>query len=98
DSSVTGVQTCALPISGIATDDTTKFFFQSLMGSHALVSLYDFENKGLFPGVDSRFKFSVLTLTGTAQPATDGAQFSFFAHAPLEIGRASCREGSGGSG
>src|SRR5690606_1185604 len=35
---------CIVP-SGIATDDTTKFFFQDLMASGALVSLYDFENR-----------------------------------------------------
>jgi very-short-patch-repair endonuclease len=51
--------------SGIATDDTTKFFFQDLMRSRSLVSLYDFENrKGLFPAVDSRVKFCLLTLRG----------------------------------
>ena len=42
---------------GIATDDTTKFFFQSLMDQRSLVSLYDFENrKSIFPTVDSRLQ------------------------------------------
>ncbi len=51
--------------SGIATDDTTKFFFQDLMSKRALISLYDFENrKGLFPAVDSRMKFCLLTMRG----------------------------------
>jgi hypothetical protein len=31
--------------SGIATDDTTKYFFADLMEKRALVSLYDFENR-----------------------------------------------------
>ncbi|HWQ34039.1 MAG TPA: DNA methyltransferase [Blastocatellia bacterium] len=71
---------CIVP-SGIATDDTTKFFFQELMESHTLASLYDFENRaGLFPAVDSRMKFCLLTMTGTQSPARQGAEFVFFAH------------------
>ncbi|MCL5942630.1 MAG: N-6 DNA methylase [Actinobacteria bacterium] len=67
--------------SGIATDDTTKFFFRDLMDGRALVSLYDFENRAkLFPAVDSRMKFCLLTLTGAAAPATRGAEFAFFCH------------------
>jgi len=67
--------------SGIATDETTKLFFQQLMESRSLVSLYDFENRaGLFPAVDSRMKFCLLTLTGPSRPAAEGAQFVFFAH------------------
>ena len=57
--------------SGIATDDTTKFFFQDLVRSQALVSLYDFENrKGIFPAVHRSYKFCLLTLTHTADNAT----------------------------
>ncbi len=60
--------------SGIATDDTTKFFFQDLMNKASLVSLYDFENREkLFPEVDSRMKFCLLTLTGSQRPARLGA-------------------------
>lgn len=71
---------CIVP-SGIATDDTTKFFFQSLVSSQSLASLYDFENReGLFPAVDSRAKFCLLTMTGTQNPARQGAEFVFFAH------------------
>ncbi|MGH7595373.1 MAG: Eco57I restriction-modification methylase domain-containing protein [bacterium] len=70
---------CIVP-SGIATDDTTKFFFQNLMDNRSLVRLYDFENrKKLFPGVDSRMKFCLLTLTGHDRPAQHGADFVFFA-------------------
>lgn len=66
--------------SGIASDDTTKYYFQDIMESAALVSLYDFENRaGLFPTVDSRMKFCLLTLTGTARPSEEGARFIFFA-------------------
>jgi hypothetical protein len=67
--------------SGIATDDTTKFFFQDLMDRRSLVSLYDLENRRkLFPAIDSRMKFCLLTLTGSARPAASGAEFAFFAH------------------
>ncbi|MGZ4286794.1 MAG: Eco57I restriction-modification methylase domain-containing protein [Solirubrobacteraceae bacterium] len=66
---------------GIATDDTTKFFFRDLNDSRSLASLYDFENRaGIFPAIDSRIKFSLLTLTGRARPAVTGATFVFFAH------------------
>ncbi len=48
----TGRVGCIVP-SGIATDDTTKYFFRDLMESHSLVSLYGFENEEfIFPGVD----------------------------------------------
>ncbi|MCF8111810.1 MAG: N-6 DNA methylase [Desulfobacteraceae bacterium] len=68
---------CIVP-SGIATDDTTKVFFQKIMESRALVSLYDFENRRkIFPGIDSRIKFSLLTLTGPSRPARGGAWFAF---------------------
>ncbi len=71
---------CIVP-SGIATDDTTKYFFQDLMDQRSLVSLYDFENKKrLFPATDSRTKFCLLTLTGPERPAKGGADFVFFAY------------------
>ena len=71
---------CIVP-SGIATDDTTKFFFQDLMEKKSLVSIYDFENREkLFPAVDSRMKFCLLTLTGSGRPSEKGAQFVFYAY------------------
>jgi hypothetical protein len=71
---------CIVP-SGIATDDTTKFFFQDLMENQSLASLYDFENRdAIFPGVHRSYKFSLLTLAGSAHSATQGAEFIFFAH------------------
>ena len=71
---------CIVP-SGIATDDTTKYFFQDLVEKGSLVSLYDFENaKAIFPGVHRSYKFCLLTLAGREAPASQGAQFSFFAH------------------
>ena len=52
---------CVLP-TGIATDDTTKFFFQDVVETRALASVFDFENRSrLFPDVDSRMKFCLFT-------------------------------------
>ena len=65
--------------SGIATDDTTKFFFQDLMRSGSLQRLYDFENREkIFPAVDSRMKFSLVTMGGPERRATSGTDFAFF--------------------
>lgn len=70
---------CIVP-SGIATDDTTKFFFQDLMSKQSLVSLYDFENRrGIFAGVHRSYKFCLITLTGASRPNEQGADFVFFA-------------------
>lgn len=71
---------CIVP-SGIATDDTTKFFFQDLVEKRSLASLYDFENRdAIFPGVHRSYKFSLLTLSGRARPVRAGADFAFFLH------------------
>ena len=61
---------------GIATDDTNKFFFVHLVEKEKLASLYDFENRDkLFPAVDSRYKFSLLTISNKPVPKSD---FAFF--------------------
>ncbi|MBP7333111.1 MAG: N-6 DNA methylase, partial [Candidatus Cloacimonas sp.] len=53
---------CIVP-SGIATDDSTKMFFSTLIITGALQSLYDFENrKGIFPGIHRSYKFCLLTI------------------------------------
>ncbi|MBN2138726.1 MAG: hypothetical protein JW720_13035 [Sedimentisphaerales bacterium] len=68
---------CVIP-SGIATDDTTKLFFQSLMDVGCLASLYSFENEEfIFPGVHHATKFCLLTMCG-GQPGMK-ADFVFFA-------------------
>ncbi|MHB1266969.1 MAG: Eco57I restriction-modification methylase domain-containing protein [Acidithiobacillus ferriphilus] len=60
---------------GIATDDSTKAFFARITQGARLVSLYDIENRErLFPAVDSRMKFCLLTLGRAEQ-----AEFVFFA-------------------
>ena len=76
---------CVLP-TGIATDDTTKFFFQDVTETRSLVSLFDFENRrGLFPDIDSRMKFCLFTCGNGATPAAESAEFAFFAHAIDEL-------------
>ncbi|GAA1895430.1 N-6 DNA methylase [Streptomyces sodiiphilus] len=70
---------------GIATDATTQFFFKDLVQRKSLAALFDFENRnGLFADVDSRVKFSVLSLVGPERPA-HAARFGFFLHDPTEL-------------
>lgn len=69
---------------GIATDDGNKEFFGTLVEEARLVSLYDFENrKKIFPNVDSRFKFSLVTVGATDQERE--ASFSFFVLDVLDL-------------
>lgn len=75
---------CIVP-SGIASDDTTKFFFQDMVGSKSLVSLFDFENREKIFQIDSRIKFSLLTSGSGAQPLADKAEFVFFAHSTDDL-------------
>lgn len=76
---------------GIATDATTQHFFKDLVTEGSLASLYDFENrKPLFDGVDSRFKFCLLTLAGHAYREPE-AQFAFFLHDPVDLNREGVR-------
>ncbi|PWB84673.1 MAG: restriction endonuclease, partial [Methylocystaceae bacterium] len=67
---------------GIATDATTAPFFAALVEKKRLSRLVDFENRaGLFPAVDSRMKFCLLTL-GHAEGA---ARFAFFLTDPAQL-------------
>jgi hypothetical protein len=60
---------------GIATDDTTKEFFASLMESRRLASFLALENEDMFyfPGIHHSFKYGLMTIGGekavTAQPS-----------------------------
>jgi hypothetical protein len=70
--------------SGFASDSFSKDHFSSLHGDLRLVSLYDFENRlGLFPGVDSRYRFCLLTIGGKGACAE--TDFVFFAHSPSNL-------------
>ncbi|MFD6189891.1 Eco57I restriction-modification methylase domain-containing protein [Streptomyces sp. NPDC060275] len=74
--------------SGIATDSFNQYFFRDLVQQGSLAALYDFENRsGLFPAVDSRMKFSILSLTGRSlrEPKV---RFAFFLKDPAELDNA----------
>ncbi len=80
-----GLVGCVLP-TGIATDDTTKFFFQDVIETKSLTSLFDFENKGIFfPGVHSSYKFCLFTSGLGTRPAAESAEFVFYAHSLSEL-------------
>ena len=65
---------------GIATDDTTKDYFRALVEGRHLVSLYDFENRGLFAAVHAQQKFCLLTICAKSQSPGSRARLFFNAH------------------
>ena len=72
--------------SGIATDSFCQYLFARMVDSGALISLFDFENRaGLFPDVDSRMKFSLLTCGNLNSSSDREAQFAFFIHQAEEL-------------
>jgi hypothetical protein len=58
--------------SGIATDDTTKFFFTDLLQNRSLVSLFEFENEGFFAGAGAghMVRFCLMTMHGYSGAST----------------------------
>ena len=71
---------CLLP-TGVATDDTPKRFFQDVVSTKSLASLFDFENMGIFfPDVHRNYKFCLFTAGRGPRPTADRAEFVFFAH------------------
>ncbi len=54
--------------SGLATDNSTKEFFGSLISSNALHSFFEFENEGFFPGAGQghMLRFALTTIVGSA--------------------------------
>jgi Eco57I restriction-modification methylase len=67
---------------GIATDSSTAAFFAALVAGHRLVRLIDFENrKRIFPAIDSRIKFSLLTVGRNIAEA----DFAFFLTDPAQL-------------
>jgi hypothetical protein len=69
---------CIVP-SGIATDNTTRKFFQEILESQRLVSLYSFENEAkIFPDVHNETKFCLLTISGGDYKVAN-TDFIFFA-------------------
>jgi len=76
---------------GIATDNSTRAFFDQAVTGKRLVSLYDFENReAVFPGVHRSYKFCLLTVTGTGRPSPQ-AEFAFFLHQAEQLGEAERR-------
>jgi hypothetical protein len=64
---------------GIATEDTNKYFFANLVEASRLVSLFDFANvENLFPAIDSNTRFCLLTVAGS-DSAEITPEFAFFA-------------------
>lgn len=62
---------------GIATADTTKKFFESLVNDGSLISLYDFlEARDFFHGLESRDPFCLITIAGPVRNPS-GASFVF---------------------
>ncbi|MBE2192839.1 MAG: class I SAM-dependent DNA methyltransferase, partial [Anaerolinea sp.] len=70
---------------GIATDSFNQYFFNHIVDSHALSSLFDFENaRGIFPAVHRSYKFCLLVLNGLTRTAQE-MRFAFFAHAVSDL-------------
>lgn len=64
---------------GIATDDSTKAYFDYLMESNGLANLYSFENEEfIFRAVHHSYRFCVLTFVGT-EIVVAKSSFIFFA-------------------
>lgn len=76
---------------GIATDDTTKFFFGDLVESRTLVELLSFENEEfIFPGVHHSYCFSLLVVGGRLAPV-EKMEFVFFARRVSQLDPAAGR-------
>ncbi|GAA4936980.1 N-6 DNA methylase [Streptomonospora halophila] len=69
---------------GIVTDATTQYFFKDLVQRRALATVYDFENRNIFPNVHSSYKFTLLTVAGRGA-AVERAEFAFFLHDTAEL-------------
>ena len=76
---------------GIATDHSTRKFFEHIVSRERLVSLFDFENReAVFPGLGSYSKFCFLTLSGKSNPIPE-AEFAFFLHQAEQLKEAERR-------
>jgi hypothetical protein len=69
---------------GLATDETTKEYFGSLVSERQLVRFYSFENEEfVFPGVHHAFRFALLTLARDGDVAQ--ADLVFFARKAADL-------------
>ncbi|MBL8199866.1 MAG: N-6 DNA methylase [Chromatiales bacterium] len=70
--------------SGLATQDSQKHLFRELTRNNRLSSLFDFENRlAIFPDVDSRFRFCLVTIRQPSKAST--SLFAFFLDSPEAI-------------
>ena len=89
ESSCTVVSACGrigmiIP-SGFASDSFAQAHFRSLFDIGRIHSFWDFENReGLFPSVDSRYRFAALTIGGNARVGAK-TDFVFFAHSVEDV-------------
>ena len=65
---------------GIATDAFNQYFISDVVDANLVASLYDFENKGIFPAVHNSYKFCLLNLSGRERSVESGAELAFFCH------------------
>ncbi len=71
--------------SGLVTNEGTSKLFRDMMDLNQLRSIYDFENReGFFPMIDSRMRFSLITL-GKVESIFDNPLFGFFLATPSNI-------------
>jgi N-6 DNA Methylase len=69
---------------GIATDDSTKAYFERLAVGGFLRSMLCLENEEfVFPSVHHAFRFALITLAGS--PSSEAATLVFFARQPAQI-------------
>jgi hypothetical protein len=70
---------------GIAGDANTQHFFNDIVQTRSLVSLFDFQNNGFFSDVIQLMKFCLITVSnGTTQPQ-HSPEFVFFARDVSEL-------------
>ncbi|MBI3726268.1 N-6 DNA methylase [bacterium] len=66
---------------GLVTEDTTKEFFQALVETNSLASVFHFENEErVFPGVHHAFRFMLMTIG-----PTERADLLFFARTTADL-------------
>jgi hypothetical protein len=68
---------------GLVTDYSNQELVQHLFESRRLRSVADFENKGLFPDLDSRYRFSLVSIAGLR--TAEMTQLAFLLHDPSEM-------------
>jgi hypothetical protein len=69
----------------IVTDKSAQPLCRSWIEHGRLVAVYDFENRaGLFPEVDSRYKFAIITFRGSGRPGAN-VEAAFYLQHPSEL-------------